>query len=68
MTTSNQFTPSFLQALGEPVAIEEVRCKTQAPSGNRTPAIAYIDARSVMDWIGEAGGKAKWISCLKLAG
>jgi hypothetical protein len=57
-TTKND--PTISQALGEPFPVEEVRWKPQAVSGNRALAIAYIDARSVMDRLDNAVGPAGW--------
>jgi hypothetical protein len=58
MTTQPKIDIS--QALAEPFPVEEVRWKPQAVSGNRALAIAYIDARSVMDRLDDTVGPAGW--------
>jgi hypothetical protein len=60
MATSNKHDLPISQTLGEPFPLEEVRWKPQAVSGNRALAIAYIDARSVMDRLDQTVGPASW--------
>ena len=54
-------TPEELAArLQEPFAPDEVRWKPQTVKGNRALAIAYIDARLVMDRLDEVFGVGGW--------
>jgi Rad52/22 family double-strand break repair protein len=46
--------------LSEPFAIQDVHFKPQVVKGNRALAIAYIDARAVMDRLDEVVGLGNW--------
>lgn len=48
------------RALAEPFAPWEIRWKPQKVSGNRCMAIAYINARAVMDRLDEVVGNCNW--------
>jgi len=54
-------TPADLsRKLTEPFAVQDVHFKPQVVKGNRALAIAYIDARAVMDRLDEVVGLANW--------
>jgi hypothetical protein len=53
-------TAKVALALAAPFAPSEVRFKPQAVSGNRALAIAYVDARAVMDRLDSVLGVAGW--------
>jgi hypothetical protein len=53
-------TDLIARQLREPFAIDEVSFKPQAVSGNRALAIAYIDARCVMERLDEVMGIDGW--------
>jgi Rad52/22 family double-strand break repair protein len=46
--------------LAEPFGLDDVQFKPQIVRGNRALAIAYIDARAVMDRLDEVVGVANW--------
>src|SRR5579862_7567985 len=46
----------MLKALSAPFAADDVRWKAQAVKGDRALAVAYIDARAVMDRLDEVCG------------
>lgn len=48
------------ERLAEPFEPDEVEWKPQAVKGNRCLAVAYIDARCVMDRLDEAVGNGNW--------
>jgi hypothetical protein len=49
-------TNEVLKALAAPFATDEIRWKAQAVKGDRALAVAYIDARAVMDRLDEVCG------------
>jgi hypothetical protein len=53
-------SPAVAAALAAPFDPEDIRWKPQAVSGNRALAIAYLDARAVMDRLDEVLGIDGW--------
>jgi Rad52/22 family double-strand break repair protein len=53
-------THELFLRLAAPFADDDVQFKPQAVKGNRALAIAYIDARAVMDRLDEVLGPANW--------
>jgi len=60
MSTNREQTEQIASALFAPFEPGEVRWKPQAISGNRALAIAYIDARLVMDRLDDVVGVDGW--------
>lgn len=52
--------PTLFDRLAEPFPAAEVRWKPQAIKGNRASAIAYLDARHVMDRLDHVVGGGNW--------
>lgn len=57
---SEKTVEEITSALAAPFDADEVKFKPGATSGNRAMAIAYIDARAVMDRLDETVGPANW--------
>jgi Rad52/22 family double-strand break repair protein len=57
---SGQSAPDLFARLSAPFPDDEVQFKPQAVKGNRALAIAYIDARTVMDRLDAVVGPACW--------
>lgn len=60
-------TDGLAARLGEPFEPGEVRWKPQSVSGNRAMAIAYVDARVVMDRLDEVFGVGGWQTAYRVA-
>jgi Rad52/22 family double-strand break repair protein len=59
MTTTTPAADLFAR-LAAPFATADVQFKAQVVKGNRALAVAYIDARAVMDRLDEVVGPANW--------
>lgn len=60
MSINEQEGPELLALLGEFFPAEVIEWKPQSVSGSRALAIAYIDARAVMDRLDEVMGPGNW--------
>jgi hypothetical protein len=60
VTTAKSMEAAVQELLAAPFAPEEVRWKAQAARDNRALAVAYVDARAVMDRLDEVLGVQNW--------
>lgn len=56
----SEWTKEIQEALAEPFPPEELKFKPGAVSGNRALALAYLDARAVMDRLDAVVGAGNW--------
>lgn len=60
-------TDDLAARLGEPFDASEIKFKPQAVSGNRAMAIAFVDARVVMDRLDDVFGVGGWQTAYRAA-
>jgi hypothetical protein len=58
--SANMTEPSIHDRLSEPFPAEEHKWKVQAVKGNRALAVAYVDARAIMDRLDSVFGEGGW--------